>query len=97
MEKVTEARNEIGPLLDELIERLEAEGQATHKNHFKRIQLHLRVANDDWELASPIMELSTCVAMGFRFSSDARPLINRILEKTTELVAELEGSTPTRH
>ena len=91
------ARNQIGPLLQELISRLEAEGQATQKAHFKRIQHHLDDAADDWELASPIIELSTCVAMGFRFSNDATPLVNRILEKTEALVAELEGTKPTRH
>ena len=97
MQKVTEARNEIGPLLDELIMRLDAEGAATHKAHFNRIRHHLAGASDDWELTNPIIELSTCIAMGFRFSSDATPLVNRILEKTAELVAELEGRPPTHH
>ncbi|MEM7096716.1 MAG: hypothetical protein AAF541_00540 [Pseudomonadota bacterium] len=91
------ARNQIGPLLQELILRLDAEGQATQKAHFKRIQHHLDDAADDWELTHPIIELSTCVAMGFRFSSDATPLINRILEKTEVLVSELEGTAPTQH
>ena len=97
MHKVTTARNEIEPLLDELISRLEAEGSATQKAHFNRIRHHLRGAADDWELAHPIIDLSSSLAMGFRFSSNATPLILRILEKTAAVVSELEGVTPTRH
>lgn len=96
-QKVTQARNQLDPLLDELITRLEAEGQATHRNHFKRIRHHLRGAHDDWELTHPMIELSSCVAMGFEFSTDAQPLVMRILEKTQALVAELEGTRPTHH
>ena len=96
-QKVTAARNEIGPLLDELILQLDEEGSATHKAHFSRIRGHLYGASDDWELAVPIIELSSCLAMGFQFSQTADALINRILQKTAELVSELEGVKPAIH
>ncbi len=97
MHKVTAARNELGPLLDQLIVQLEAEGSATQRNHFKRIRGHLYCANDDWDLTHPIIELSSCIAMGFRFSRTTAPLIRRILEKTEGLVKELEGVDPNLH
>ncbi len=97
MQKVTAARNELGPLLDQLIVQLEAEGSATQKNHFNRIRGRLYGASDDWDLTRPIIELSSCVAMGFRFSQTTAPLIRRILEKTAGLVEELEGVTPNIH
>lgn len=97
MQKVTAARNEIGPLLDELIVQLEQEGSATQKKHFNRIRGRLYGAHDEWELTTPIIELSSCIAMGFRFSQTAEPLINRILQKTADLVRELEGVDPRIH
>jgi hypothetical protein len=97
MQHVTAARSEIGPLLDELIVQLEEEGSATQKAHFKRIRGRLYTAHDEWELTTPIIELSTCIAMGFRFSQTADALINRILQKTTALVRELEGVEPRIH
>ncbi len=97
MQKVTTARNELGPLLDELILQLEVEGSATQKAHFNRIRGHLYGAHDDWELAGSIIELSSSVAMGFRFSQTADALVSRILQKTSELVRELEGIDPAVH
>lgn len=97
MHNVTAARNEIGPLLDELIVQLEAEGSATQKAHFNRIRGRLYGAHDAWELTTPIIELSSCVAMGFRFSKTADALINRILQKTADVVRELEGVNPNIH
>ncbi len=97
MEKVTVARNEIGPLLDELIVQLDSEGSATQRAHFHRIRGRLHRAHDDWDLTTPIIELSSSIAMGFRFSKTADALVNRILEKARELVEELEGTTPNYH
>ena len=97
MHKVTNARNEITPLLDELINQLDAEGSQTHCAHFHRIRRHLNHASDAWELASPIIELSTCTAMCFRFSSTADALVERILEKARVLSRELEGVKPEIH
>jgi len=97
MHKVTLARNEIGPLLDRLIAELEAEGSATQKAYFKRIRSHLYGADNDFEVATPIIELSTSTAMGFRFSSTADALIERILSKAQVLVEELQGIEPPIH
>jgi hypothetical protein len=97
MHNTTTARNSISPLLDELITQLEEEGSATQKAHFKRIRGSLNGASDAWELTQPIIELSSCVAMGFRFSQTADALIVRILQKTADVVRELEGSQPPIH
>ena len=97
MQHTTAARNELGPLLDKLIVQLEQEGSATHKAHFNRIRGHLYGAHDPMELTQSIIELSTCVAMGFRFSQTAEALVERILDKTADLVRELEGIEPQIH
>ncbi len=97
MQHTTAARNELGPLLDQLITQLEQEGCATQKAHFKRIRGHLHGASDALDLSQSIIELSTCVAMGFRFSNTADALVNRILKKTAALVHELEGIEPNVH
>ena len=97
MHHTTAARNELGPLLDKLIVQLEQEGSATHKAHFNRIRGHLYSAHDPDQLTQSIIELSTCVAMGFRFSQPAEVLVERILNKTAELVRELEGIEPNIH
>ena len=97
MQKTTTARNEICPLLDALILQLDAEGQATQKAHFKRIRTHLYLAEDSLELTHPIMDLTTSMALGFDFSNNTSPLVQRILEKSVAMVAELEGVTPQKH
>jgi len=97
MQKPTVARNEIGPLLDELIVQLDEEGSATQRAHFNRIRGRLYRAHNEWDLTTPIIELSSCVAMGFRFSKTADALIARILQKTSDLVRELEGIDPDIH
>ena len=97
MHRATVARNEIGPLLDQLIKQLDTEGRATQRAHFDRIRRHLYLAQHDTELATPILELSTSAAVGFRFSSEVDVLIERILEKAEELARELEYADPPRH
>lgn len=93
----TQARNEICPLLDRLIVELDAEGSATQKAHFKRIRSHLYGADSEFGLTTPIIELSSCMAMGFRFSSTADALVMRILKKTEALVKELAGANAQIH
>lgn len=89
MQRTTVARNEIGPLLDQLIVQLDAEGSATQKAYFNRIRRRLYRAQDELELATPILELSTTTVVGFHFSMDADVLIARILEKAQQVSEEL--------
>ncbi len=97
MQYVTAARNEIGPLLDELIVQLGQEGSATQKAHFNRIRGRLYGADHPWDLTTPIIELSSCIAMGFQFSQTADALVSRILEKAEVLAKELDGMPPEIH
>ena len=97
MQKVTQARNKICPLLDELIVQLDAEGSATQKAHFNRIRGRIYQASDPWELTDPIIDLSSSAAMGFRFSQTADALVCRILQKASALADELSGVAPSRH
>jgi hypothetical protein len=91
MSSSTEVRNQIGPLLDRLIHQLDDEGSATQRAYFARIRTSLYRARHDWDLATPIRELSTTSAVGFTFSSDADALIARILEKADALASELDA------
>jgi hypothetical protein len=97
MQTATAARNEIGPLLDHLIKQLDAEGRATQKAYFNRIRRSLEHAQHDLELATPLMELSTSIHFGFRFSSDVDVLMQRILEKADQVAAVLEARPQQSH
>jgi hypothetical protein len=97
MERATSVRNELGPLLDRLISQLDAEGSATQRRYFARIRHSLEQAHHDAELVTPIRELYCTSAVGFSFSSDASPLIDRILEKAEQLARALEGEDQPRH
>jgi len=91
MGKTTEARNAIGPLLDQLILQLDWEGSMTQRAHFDRIRRSLYLARSESDLANPILALSTSSAVGFKFSNDADALVNRILEK----LANFDDEIPT--
>ena len=97
MGKTTEARNAIGPLLDQLILQLDWEGSMTQRAHFDRIRRSLYLARSESDLAKPILALSTSTAVGFKFSSDADALVNRILEKLALLDAETPIGDVTLH
>ncbi len=91
------ARNQIGPLLDRLIVELEAEGCSTQSAYFNRIRHHLYGAHDDWELATPIIELTSSPAIGFQLSTTAEAILSRILKKASHIVQDLDGVTPEVH
>ena len=97
MERATSIRNELGPLLDRLITQLDAEGSATQRAYFARIRRGLDQAHYDTELVTSIRELYCTPAVGFSFSMDASPLIDRILEKAEKLARDLEGELQPRH
>lgn len=97
MRLTTAARNAIGPLLDQLIKQLDAEGRATQSAHFSRIRRCLYGAQYETELTRPILDLSTSTAVGFHFSTEADVLIHRILEKAEVLAKELEAIQAPRH
>jgi hypothetical protein len=97
VQRATSIRNQIGPLLDRLIDQLDAEGSATQRAYFLRILRELERAQHDVELATPIRELTSTTAVGFSFSSDAGALIARILEKAEELGRDLEVPPQTLH
>ena len=91
MQRATTARNEIGPLLDQLIFELEVSGRATQRAYFCRVRKGLSGANDDLDLAESIKEISSCTALGFQFTDTADVLVSRILDKVGELIREMEG------
>ena len=97
MRLTTAARNAIGPLLDQLIKQLDVEGRATQRAHFDRIRRCLYGAQFEAELTRPILDLSTSTAVGFRFSTEADALINRILEKAEALAKELDEIQSQQH
>ncbi len=93
----TLARNEIGPLLDELIRQLDDEGSATERAHFDRIRRSLDHAQDEVTLAVPIIALTSTAAVGIELSQAVEPLHSRILEKAALLTALLDRSAGPNH
>ena len=75
------ARNEIEPLLAELIRQLSAEGRATERAIYQRIRKSLCEAKDPCELSRPLNDLSTMSQVRRQASGDADVLLARILER----------------
>ena len=79
------ARNEIEPLLTELIRQLSAQGRATERAIYRRIRKSLCDAKDSCELTRPLNELSTMSQVRPEASGDVNVLLARILEKAEQL------------
>lgn len=79
------ARNEIEPLLAELIRQLSVEGRATERAIFQRIRKSLCEAQDSCALSRPLSDLSTMSQVRRQASGDADVLLARILEKAERL------------
>ena len=97
------ARNEIEPLLAELIRQLSAEGRATERVIYQRIRKSLCEAKDPLEVSRPLNDLSTMARVRRRSSGEgdgaflrnADVLLARILEKAEALA--LPDETPLIH
>lgn len=79
------ARNEIEPLLAELIRQLSEQGRATERAIYQRIRRSLCDAKDPCELTRPFNDLSTMSRVRPEASGDVNVLLARILEKAEEL------------
>ena len=97
MDQVTNARNEIEPLLTQLIRQLGIEGRATEMAVYSRIQRYLRSAKHNHELARPFSDLSTTANVCFTVPGEANVLLERIIEKAEVLVRELENQSGAIH
>ena len=93
----TQARNELAPLLEQLVQQLGKEGRTTHRAYFDRIRRSLNRAQDEVMLASPIIALSSSKAVGIELSADAALLHQRIIEKAAVMVNLLETAPRTYH
>ena len=97
------ARNEIEPLLAELIRQLSVEGRATERVIYQRIRKSLCEAKDPCEVSRPLNDLSTMARVGRRSSGEgdgafrwnADVLLARILEKAEALT--LPDESPLIH
>ena len=86
------ARNEIEPLLSELIRQLSAAGRATEQAIFVRIRQRLCEAQSPAELLRPINDLSTMAGMRRDAPNDAGLLLDRILEKAAPFYLQPDAS-----
>lgn len=88
-------RNEIEPLLSELIRELAAQGRTTERAIYSRIRTSLRTAGNPCELTRPFHYLSTMAAVvpvRRDPTGDATILLARILEKAEQLALETEDA-----
>ena len=97
MNTVTMAKNEIEPLLTVLIHQLGAEGRATERAVYQRIQRILRGARHEYELTPTFNDLSTTALVGLSLSEDASVLLARILEKAERLADLINAPPGTMH
>jgi len=97
MQAITDARNQLDPLLEALTTQLGGEGQATQQAFFNRIRGSIQRAQDEVDLAGPFMELSTTAFVGFEFSPDAAVLIDRILQKAETIADSFTNSDDPTH
>ena len=97
LDQVTNARNEIEPLLTQLIQQLVIEGRATEMAVYSRIQRYLRSAKHNHELARPFSDLSTTANVCFTLPGEANILLERIIEKAEVLVCAMENQTGAIH
>ncbi len=86
------ARNEIEPLLSELIRQLSAAGRSTERAIFQRIRQRLCDAQNATDLVRPINDLSTMASMRRDPVGDASLLLDRILEKAAQLWLQTDAS-----
>ena len=89
------ARNEIEPLLSELIRQLSAQGRTTERAIYLRIRKSLCDASNPCDLTRPLTELSTMSQVRPSASADADVLLSRILEKAEQLA--LPADSPLIH
>ena len=94
MDHVTTARNEIEPLLAQLIHQLGIEGRATEMAVYRRIQ---RTAKHNHELNRPFSDLSTTANVCFTLPGEANILLERIIEKAEVLVCEMANRPDVIH
>ena len=97
MDHATNARNEIEPLLTQLIRLLGIEGRATEMAVYSRIQHYLRSAKHNHELVRPFSDLSTTANVCFTLPGEANILLERIIEKAEILVCEMENQSGAIH
>ena len=91
MDHVTTARNEIEPLLNQLIHQLGIEGRATEMAVYSRIQRYLRTAKHHHELSRPFSDLSTTANVWFTWPGAANIMLDGIIEKAEILGCEMEN------
>lgn len=87
-------RNEIEPLLSELIRELDAQGRATERAVYSRIRRSLRAADSPYALARPFHDLSTMAAVAPSRphpAGDTHVLLARILQKAEQLALKADG------
>ncbi len=97
MQAITDARNQLDPLLEALASQLGDEGQSTQQAFFNRIRVSIQRAQDEVDLAGPFMELSTTAFVGFEFSPDASVLIDRILLKAETIADSFSSGDDPSH
>ncbi len=77
--------------------QLSTEGRATEHAVYRRSRRSLRNANDEFDLAIPLQDLTATPCICAKLSVDANILLERILEKTQDLWRDIQASSGTRH
>ena len=86
------AREELMPLLEQLLELVRAENEVDQAAFFGRIREGIAHTDEPDDLMGPFMELSMSAFKGFFYSPVATLLIDRILERAQTLSTTLSAS-----
>lgn len=88
------ARAQMVPLLEQLTELAEAEGQVDQVLFFRSIHRGLLACTDPDDLAGPFMELSTAAFRGHLYSPSVTFLLDQVLliAQTLSMTLSADGS-----
>ena len=88
------ARAQMVPLLEQLTELAEAEGQVDQVLFFRSIHRGLLACTDPDDLAGPFMELSTAAFRGHHYSPAVTFLLDQVLviAQTLSMTLSADGS-----
>lgn len=88
------ARSQMVPLLEQLTELAEAEGQVDQVLFFRSIHRGLLACTDPDDLAGPFMELSTAAFRGYLYSPAVTFLLDQVLSiaQTLSMTLSADGS-----
>lgn len=97
MDFVESARDQLAPLITEVIEQLDDQGQILESSFFTLRLVEVNQMREDVDLMNVFMELSTTAFQGFTFSAVQAQHIDKLLAVAEDIAHTLSASTTDTH